>query len=122
MNFNDTPTYSTPALTAEIAQEVYRLIKEFGNKNDAYTKKGNSEIDAEHFDLVDKEIDRIVGQINLYKSGSVVLDAEVSHFDDEGVKVIDSEAVYFTYTTDEALASAIASDYLDVATIINDIK
>jgi len=71
--------------------------------------------------MIKKEIDRVVRELNEFKNGKL-LQAEVSHFDEEtGEKVIDSEAVYYEYTTDEDLASQVSSDYLDVATIIEDI-
>lgn len=71
--------------------------------------------------MIKKEIDRIVRELNEFKAGKL-LQAEESHFDEEtGEKVIDSEAVYYEYTTDEDLALQVSSDYLDVATIINDI-
>jgi hypothetical protein len=120
MDFNEQPTNSTPALTAEIAGQVYNLIKQFGNADKAYKLKGDSLIDPEHFSLVDKEIDRIVKELREYKAGKL-LEAEESHFDEEGNKVIDKEAVYYTYTTDEDLALQVSSDYLDVATIIEDV-
>ena len=121
MDFNEQPTNSTPALTAEIAGQVYNLIKQYGNADKAYKMKGGSSIDPEHFTAVDKEIDRIVRELREFKNGKL-LQAEVSHFDEEtGEKVIDSEAVYYEYTTDEDLALQVSSDYLDVATIIVDI-
>lgn len=71
--------------------------------------------------MIKKEIDRVVRELNEFKNGKL-LQAEVSHFDEEtGEKVIDSEAVYYEYTTDEDLAEQVSSDYLDVATIIEDI-
>lgn len=71
--------------------------------------------------MIKKEIDRVVRELREYKNGKL-LQAEVSHFDEEtGEKVIDSGAVYFEYTTDEDLALQVSSDYLDVATIIEDI-
>ena len=121
MDFTPKPTTSTTPLTAEIAQTVYNLIKQFGNIDKAYKLKGDSIIDPEHFEAVDKEIDRVVRELNEFKNGKL-LQAEVSHFDEEtGEKVIDSEAVYYEYTTDEDLALQVSSDYLDIATIIEDI-
>lgn len=69
---------------------------------------------------VKSEIDRIVRELREYKNGKL-LQAEVSHFTEEGEKVIDSEAVYYEYTTDEDLAEQVSSDYLDVMTIIEDV-
>ena len=120
MDFNDKPTFSTPALTAEVAQEIYALIKEHGSADKAYKEKGNSDYEPEHFDLVNKEADRIVRELREYKNGKL-LQAEVSHFTEDGEKVIDSEAVYYEYTTDADLIEQISSDYLDVATIYNDL-
>jgi len=121
MDFNEQPTNSTPALTAGIAGQVYELIKQFGNADNAYKLKGDSSIDPEHFVLVDKEIDRIVKELREYKAGKL-LEAEESHYDEEtGEKVITKEAVYYEYTTDEDLAEQVSSDYLDVATIIEDV-
>jgi hypothetical protein len=120
MEFNEQPTNSTPALTAEIAGQVYNLIKQFGDADKAYKLKGHSLIDPEHFSLVDKEIDRIVRELREYKAGKL-LEAEEFHYDEEGNKVIDKEAVYYTYTTDEDLALQVSSEYLDVMTIIEDV-
>ena len=121
MDFNEQPTNSTPALTAEIAGQIYNLIKEHGDADKAYKLKGDSSIDPEHFVLVDKEIDRIVKELNEFKSGKL-LEAEEFHYDEEtGEKVIDKEAVYYEYSTDEDLAEQVSSDYLDVATIIEDV-
>jgi hypothetical protein len=121
MEFKTQPTNSTPALTAEIAGQVYNLIKQYGDADKAYKLKGDSVIDPEHFEAVDKEIDRIVRELNEYKNGKLI-SAEVSHIDEEtGEKVIDSEAVYYEYTTDEDLANQVSSDYLDVSLIITDI-
>jgi hypothetical protein len=120
MDFNEQPTNSTPALTAEIAGQVYELIKQFGNADKAYKLKCDSSIDPEHFDLVDKELDRIVKELREYKAGKL-LEAEEFHFDEEGNKVIDKEAVYYEYSTDEDLALQVSSDYLDVMTIIEDV-
>ena len=69
---------------------------------------------------VKSEIDRIVRELREYKNGKL-LQAEVSHYTEEGEKVIDSEAVYYEYTTDEDLAEQVSSDYLDVMTIIEDV-
>jgi hypothetical protein len=120
MDFNEQPTNSTPALTAEIAGQVYNLIKEYGDADKAYKLKGDSLIDPEHFSLVDKELDRIVKELREYKAGKL-LEAEESHFDEEGNKVIDKEAVYYEYSTDEDLALQVSSEYLDVMTIIEDV-
>jgi hypothetical protein len=120
MDFNAQPTNSTPALTAEIAGQVYELIKQFGDADKAYKLKSDSSIDPEHFSLVDKEIDRIVKELREYKAGKL-LEAEEFHFDEEGNKVIDKEAVYYEYSTDEDLALQVSSDYLDVAAIIEDV-
>ena len=60
MEFKTQPTNSTPALTAEVAQEIYGLIKTYGSADRAYKDKGNSDYEPEHFNIVDKEIDRIV--------------------------------------------------------------
>jgi len=121
MEFKTQPTNSTPALTAEVAQEIYSLIKTYGSADRAYKDKGNSDYEPEHFSIVDKEIDRIVRELNEYKNGKLI-SAEVSHIDEEtGEKVIDSEAVYYEYTTDEDLANQVSSDYLDVSLIITDI-
>jgi hypothetical protein len=120
MDFNEQPTNSTPALTAEIAGQVYNLIKQFGDADKAYKLKGDSSIDPEHFSLVDKEIDRIVKELREYKAGKL-LEAEEFHYDEEGNKVIDKEAVYYEYTTDADLALQVSSDYLDVETIIEDV-
>jgi len=70
--------------------------------------------------MIKKEIDRVVRELREFKNGKL-LQAEVSHFTEEGEKVIDSEAVYYEYTTDEDLASQVSSDYLDVMTIIEDV-
>lgn len=71
--------------------------------------------------MIKKEIDRLVRELNEYKNGKLI-SAEVSHIDEEtGEKVIDSEAVYYEYTTDEDLANQVSSDYLDVSLIITDI-
>ena len=118
--FNEQPTNSTPELTSEIAGQVYNLIKEHGDADKAYKLKEDSSIDPEHFTAVDKEIDRIVRELNEFKNGKL-LEPEVSHYNEEGEKVIDSEAVYYEYTTDEDLALQVSSDLLDVATIIEDI-
>jgi len=120
MDFNEQPTNSTPALTAGIAGQVYNLIKQLGDADKAYKLKGDSSIDPEHFSLVDKEIDRIVKELREYKAGKL-LEAEEFHYDEEGNKVVDKEAVYYEYTTDEDLALQVSSDYLDVATIIEDV-
>lgn len=120
MDLNKQPTYSTPVLTAEIAQNVYDLIKQHGDADKAYKLKGHSLIDPEHFLAVDKEIDRIVKELRAFKNGKL-LEAEEFHFDEEGNKIVDKEAVYYEYTTDEALAEQVSSDYLDVATIIEDV-
>lgn len=120
MEFKEQPTNSTSALTAEIAGQVYNLIKEYGDADKAYKLKGDSLIDPEHFTAVDREVDRIVRELNEFKAGKL-LQAEVSHIDESGEKVIDSEAVYYEYTTDEDLALQVSSDYLDVSLIITDI-
>lgn len=120
MDFNEQPTNSTTELTSVIAEQVYDLIKEHGDADKAYKLKGDSSIDPEHFEAVDKEIDRIVRELNEFKNGKL-LQVEVSHFTEEGEKVIDSEAVYYVYTTDEDLALQVSSDLLDVSTIIVDI-
>lgn len=70
--------------------------------------------------MIKKEIDRVVRELREFKNGKL-LQAEVSHYTEEGEKVIDSEAVYYEYTTDEDLVEQVSSDYLDVATIINDV-
>jgi hypothetical protein len=70
--------------------------------------------------MIKKEIDRVVRELREFKNGKL-LQAEVSHFTEEGEKVIDSEAVYYEYTTDEDLAAQVSSDYLDVMTIIEDV-
>ena len=118
--FKEQPTNSTTELTSEIAGQVYDLIKEYGDADKAYKLKGDSAIDPEHFVAVSNEVDRIVRELNEFKNGKL-LQAEVSHYTEEGEKVIDSEAVYYEYTTDEDLALQVSSDLLDVSTIINDI-
>ena len=121
MDFEQQPTYSTSALTVDIAQDIYELIKTYGTADKAYKLKGNSDYEPEHFEIVDKEIDRLVRELNEYKNGKLI-SAEVSHIDEStGEKVIDSEAVYYEYTTDEDLANQVSSDYLDVSLIITDI-
>jgi hypothetical protein len=120
MDFNEQPTNSTPTLTAGIAEQVYNLIKEHGDADKAYKLKGDSSIDPEHFVLVDKEIDRIVKELREYKAGKL-LETEEFHYDEEGEKVIDKAAVYYEYSTDADLAEQVSSDYLDVATIIEDV-
>jgi hypothetical protein len=117
MDFNAQPTNSTPALTSEIAGQVYNLIKQFGDADKAYKMKGDSAIDPEHFDLVNKELDRIVSELNLYKNGSKLLTA--AEYGAEGN--LTKEAVYYQYTTDADLAKQVSSEYLNVATIIEDV-
>ena len=121
MEFTEQPTNSTPALTVEVAQTIYGLIKTYGSADKAYKLKGNSDYEPEHFSIVDKEIDRLVRELNEHKNGKLI-SAEVSHIDEEtGEKVIGQEAVYYSYTTDEDLAEQVSSDYLDVSLIITDI-
>lgn len=120
INFNPEPTTSTPEITSEVAQAIYTLIKTHGDADKAYKLKGNSDYEPEHFTAVDREVDRIVRELNEFKAGKL-LQAEVSHIDESGEKVIDSEAVYYEYTTDEDLALQVSSDYLDVSLIITDI-
>ena len=43
MEFTEQPTNSTPALTAEVAQTIYGLIKTYGSADRAYKDKGNSD-------------------------------------------------------------------------------
>jgi len=117
MDFNAQPTNSTPDLTAEIAGQVYVLIKQFGDADKAYKMKGDSAIDPEHFELVNKELDRIVSELYLYRNGSKLLNSAV--YDEEGNLI--SEAVYYQYTTDEDLALQVTSEYLSVSIIIEDV-
>ncbi|MDD4805099.1 MAG: hypothetical protein PHN69_08230 [Candidatus Pacebacteria bacterium] len=123
MDFNDKPTFSTPALTAEVAQEIYSLIKQYGSADRAYKLKGNSNYEPEHFDLVNKEADRIVRELREYKNGNVILEAAIpAVYDEEGNVTSDAiPAVMYEYTTDADLIEQISSDYLDVATIYNDL-
>ena len=119
MDFNEQPINSTPALTAEIAGQVYALIKQYGDADKAYKMKGDSSIDPEHFVLTNAEADRIVKELNEFKNGKL-LSAEEYHYNEQGEKVVDKEAVYYKYTTDEDLIAQVSSDYLDVATILSD--
>jgi len=115
------PTNSTEVLTAEIAQEIYSEILAHGNADLAVKHQANSERDPENFEKVNKEADRIVKELNEFKSGKL-LEAEEFHFDEESMeKVIDKEAVYYEYTTDADLIKQVSSELLDVATVLNDL-
>lgn len=121
MDFTNKGTSSTPELTSEIAEAIYGEIKTHGNADLAFKAQTDSIHEPEHYKLVDKEADRIVKELNEFKNGKL-LEAEESHYDEEsGEKVVDKEAVYYEYTTDEDLIAQVSSDYLDVETVFNDL-
>jgi len=114
---------STPELTAEIAGNIYALIKQEGNADLAFKSQESSQYEPEHFKLVDKEVDRLFKEMNKYAYGRVLLEPEEYHFDEEtGEKVIDSEAVYYNLTTETDFKNQFSSDILDVNTVYNDWK
>jgi len=123
VEFKTAPTNSTSELTSEIASNVYSEIKSHGDADTAFKAQTDSSIDPEHFKTVNNEVDRLFSEMNKYASGNVLLEPEVSHFDEEtGEKVVDSEAVYYKLTTETDFKSQFSSDYLDIAEVYNDWK
>ena len=123
MDFTTKGGNSTPVLTSDIAGEIYALIKLEGNADLAFKNQENSQYEPEHFKEVDNEADRLFKEMNKYAYGRVLLEAEQSHYDEEtGEKVIDSEAVYYSLTTETNFKSQFSSELLDVNTVYNDWK
>lgn len=123
VDFNESPTKSTPELDSTTAQEIYALIKEHGDADKAYKNKGNSDYEPEHFKQTNDEADRLFKEMNKYASGRVLLEEEESHYDEEtGEKVIDKEAVYYELTTETDFKEQFSSEYLDVNEVYYDWK
>jgi hypothetical protein len=124
MEFNEQPTNSTPALTAEIAGQVYDLIKQYGDADKAYKLKGDSSIDPEHFTAVDAEGDRLIGEINTLMSGGKVITPAVPAVVGEDGEITSEAvpAVYYEPTTEANLLAQLSSDLLDVEDVLDDQK
>ena len=121
MDFIQTPTNTTPQLTEQIAQDIYNLIKLYGNSDLAYKLKGNSNYEPEHFPIVDKEIDSIISQINTLASGQFLIQEEVNHVDELTEElVIDTPAEYFTPTDKESFVAMLSSNLLDPSVLLQD--
>ena len=123
MDFTPKPTTSTTPLTADIAQEIYELIKTHGNADLAFKNQEGSVYDAENVKATADELDRVVGLLTAYRNGSVVVTPVVpAVVDDEGnITMPAVPAVYYEYTTDEDLIAQVSSDLLDVSTIYIDL-
>lgn len=123
VDFKLKPTSNQTELTELDAQLIYSLIKKYGDADNAFKKKTGSDLEPQHFALVSKEVDRLFADMNKYASGNVLLDPEVSHFDEvSGEKVIDSPAVYYKLTTETDFKSQFTSDLLDVSEVYKDWK
>ena len=121
MDFTQTPTNTTPELTEQIAQDIYNLIKLYGNSDLAYKLKDNSNYEPEHFPIVDKEIDSVISQINVLASGHFLIQAEMNHIDETtGELVIDTPAEYFTPTDKESFVAMLNSNLLDPSILLQD--
>jgi hypothetical protein len=123
VEFNEQPTSTQKTLDATDAQEIYGLIKQFGDADKAFKNKQGSDLEPQHFPMVSKEADRLFKEMSKYASGKVVITPEQSHFDEEtGEKIIDQEAVYYKLTTESDFKAQFSSDYLDVAEVYSDWK
>ena len=121
MDFTKIPTNITPELTKPIAQEIYDLIKQYGNCDLAYKLKGNSNYEPEHFIIVDKECDLIVSQINILASCQFLIQEQISHIDEmTGELVIDTPVEYFTPTDIPSFIAMLNSDLLDPSVLLQD--
>ncbi len=121
--FKTEPTFSTPEITPEIAQAIYGMIKEYGDADSAYKSKGNSDYEPEHFEIVDKELERLVNQLNSMKSGSYIIEpAYPAVYDDEGNITEEAvEAVYLDAEATDTYTNYLTSELLNVETLIADL-
>jgi hypothetical protein len=102
-------------------QTIYDELKSFNfSVNSTWRNKGHSNTCLNEYIEVYNEVERIKQEINSLMNGKL-LEAEVSHYDDEGNKIIDSEAVYYNPTTQVDLIAQIESD-LDVADVLEVMK
>lgn len=123
VEFNTVPTSNQKPLDATDAQEIYGLIKQYGDADKAFKNKSGSALEPQHFPTVSKEADRLFKEMNRYASGNVVVTPEQSHFDEEtGEKIIDQEAEYYTLSTESDFKAQFTSDLLDVNEVYNDWK
>jgi len=117
--FNKTITQNTvPGLTSTQAMVVYEGLK----TKDANTLFLEDNIPTGHSEAVVKEMRRLETEMVSKMNGSFLLNAEQSHYDDEGNKVVDKEAEYFVVTTEAALKNSLSSDLLDVAVVVVDVR
>lgn len=122
INFNPEPTTSTQPITSEIAQEIYVLIKEFGDVDKAYKMKGNSDYEPEHFAQTNNELERLVGLISTMKSDAYIIEpAYPAEYDEEGnVTAEEVPAVYLDGSSKANLLPYLSSELLDVEVVLND--
>ena len=122
MEYTAQPTNSTPELTAVIAQAIYTKIKQYGTADSAFKNQSDSKYDPEHFEATDKEIDRIVKELNEYASGKIITPEEFHYDEETGEKIIDVEEERYVMTTETDLVAQVESELLDVKDILNDIE
>jgi len=113
-----------PSLSSSEAQEVYSLIKEFGNADNAFKSQGNSAFYNKHFEIVDKEVDRLFNEMTCKLSGCfVVKEAVPPVYDEDGEVVSEGEPVeFFKVTTETAFKNSLSSDLLDTDEVYLDFK
>jgi len=122
MDFTPTATTSTPELTAEIAQEIHELIREYGTADIAYKSQANSEHEPEHFTAVEKEWDRIAKELREYASGKILEPAVYELEEETGALTLISGEVRYELTTKKDLIAQVESDLLSVEDVLNDIE
>ena len=123
INFKQEPTFSTKEITSEIASDIYALIKTYGDADSAYKEKGNSDIEPEHFKIVNDELQRLASEISLMKSGGKILEpAYPATYKEDGE--IDEEevpAVYLDGSVKENLVPYLSSELLDINQVLTDL-
>jgi hypothetical protein len=122
MTFGQDPVPATtaPEITPEAAAEIFELLK---TRSLASAREVHgSKYPLQFFYAVEAEFKRLQQEFTSYMGGKL-LEAEVSHFDEEtGEKVVDSEAVYYVPTTETDLLAQVSSDLLDIKDVLNVIE
>ena len=115
--FTKTNTFEESNVTKSEALLIYELLK---TKNESDIRRENN---YRMFKIkqVIAEMKRIENEVNIKMSGNYLISEEEYHFNDEELKIIDKQAVYFVPTTLLKLIESVSSDILNVTAVISDI-
>ncbi len=113
------PAKAIPVITQEAAVEIFDLLK-IRSLSSAREVNG-SKYPLQFFYAVDEEFARLEKEFSSFMNGKL-LKAEEATYDEEGVKTVTKEAVYYAPTTETDLLAQVSSDILVVKDVLNEIE